>query len=261
MYVSTIDPTAFSFGPLSIRWYGLLFSFGFIIGYCIMQLFFKQKKYKTDDLDKLLVYIFVGTVIGARLAHCLIYEPDFYLSNPIEILKIWKGGLASHGGCLGVIIAVLIFLKKNKYNFLELADMLCVPTALVCSMIRIGNFCNAEILGKATNSDYGVIFARIGETFPRHPAQLYEAIAYFAIFVLLLSIYLFVKRRPNGLIFGLLFTLAFIARIAIEPFKVEQADYNTDSIFTVGQYLSLPFVVLGIVIIIISYKKYKKTGK
>ena len=160
MFISTLDPIAFSIGPLSIRWYGILFSFGFIIGYIIMQLFFKKKKYNTEDLDRLLVYVFIGTVIGARLAHCLIYEPDFYFAHPIEIIKIWEGGLASHGGTVGVILAVLYFMHKTKwkYNFLELADMICVPTALVCSMIRIGNFFNSEILGIPTNSDYGVVF-------------------------------------------------------------------------------------------------------
>ena len=261
MFISTLDPVAFSIGYFSIRWYGLLFSFGFIIGYCIMQMFFRQKQYKTEDLDRLLVYIFVGTVIGARLAHCLIYEPDFYLSHPAEIIKIWHGGLASHGGVVGVIIAVLLFLRKAKYRFFDLADMLCVPTALVCTMIRVGNFFNSEILGNPTYSDYGVIFARIGETFPRHPAQLYEAFAYFAIFLTLLGTYLFIKKRPEGLIFGLLFTLAFTARMAIEPFKVEQADYSTDSFLNVGQLLSIPFILFGIAIIVVASIKNKQTGK
>lgn len=263
MFISTLDPIAFSIGPLSIRWYGILFSFGFIIGYIIMQLFFKQKKYNTEDLDRLLVYVFIGTVIGARLAHCLIYEPDFYFAHPIEIIKIWEGGLASHGGTVGVILAVLYFMHKTKwkYNFLELADMICVPTALVCSMIRIGNFFNSEILGIPTNSDYGVVFLRLGESFPRHPAQLYEAAAYLAIFILLLAVYLYSKRRPNGLIFGLLFTLAFVARFAIEPFKEEQADYSTNEIFNVGQLLSIPFILLGIAIIVYSFIKNKKKNR
>ncbi len=261
MFINNLDPIAFSVGPLSIRWYGLFFSCGFILGYIIMQLFFKQKNFKTEDLDKLLVYIFAGTVIGARLAHCLIYEPDFYLSHPVEILKIWEGGLASHGGSLGVVIAVLIFLRKNKYRFLELGDMLCVPIALVCSLIRVGNFFNSEILGTPTNSDFGVIFVRLGETFPRHPAQLYEAVAYFAVFLILMALYLFVKNRPQGLIVGLLLTLTFTARMAIEPFKVEQADYSTNAIFNVGQLLSIPFILVGIAVIIYSFKKNSKLKK
>jgi prolipoprotein diacylglyceryl transferase len=226
-----------------------------------MQLFFKQKNYKTEDLDKLLVYIFAGTVIGARLAHCLIYEPDFYLSHPLEILKIWQGGLASHGGSLGVVVATLIFLRKNKYKFFELGDMLCVPIALVCSLIRIGNYFNSEILGNPTNADFGVIFVRLGETFPRHPAQLYEAAAYFTVFLILMALYLFVKNRPDGLLVGLLLTLTFTARMAIEPFKVEQADYSTNAIFNVGQLLSIPFIVVGIAVIIYAVKKNSKLKK
>jgi phosphatidylglycerol---prolipoprotein diacylglyceryl transferase len=125
-------------------------------------------------------------------------------------------------------------------------------------MIRVGNFFNSEILGTATNSDWGVIFVRLGETFPRHPAQLYEALAYFVIFLILMAIYVFVKKRPQGLIFGLLFTLAFTARMLIEPFKVEQADYSTDSILNVGQLLSIPFILFGIAIIIYAFIKDKK---
>lgn len=261
MFVSTLNPIAFSLGPLSIRWYGLLFSIGFIIGYCIMQYFFRRKNYKTEDLDRLLVYIFAGTVLGARLAHCFIYEPDFYLSHPSHIFMIWEGGLASHGGCLGVIIAVLLFLRKTSYRFLEIADMLCVPTALVCSMIRVGNFINSEILGVPTGSDtYGVIFAAIGDVVPRHPVQLYESAAYFSIFALLLCIYLFSRKRPQGLIFGLLFTLAFTARFVLEPFKVEQADYTTGSLMNVGQLLSIPFMLLGAGIIVYACVKNRKSN-
>ncbi|MGN0915960.1 MAG: prolipoprotein diacylglyceryl transferase [Succinivibrio sp.] len=256
MFISNLDPIAFTLGPVSIRWYGLLFSSGFIIGYFIMQLFFRKKGYKTEDLDRLLFYIFIGTIIGARLAHCLIYEPDYYLANPVKILEVWEGGLASHGGCLGVIIATLLFLRKCKYRFLELADMLSVPTALVCSMIRLGNFFNSEIVGNPTNSDFGVVFLRLGETFPRHPAQLYEASAYLLIFIVLLLVYKFSKKRPEGFVFGLFFTLAFTARILVEPFKVEQADY--ESFIKVGQLLSIPFVILGVGIIIYSLIKNRK---
>ncbi len=261
MFINNLDPIAFSIGPLSIRWYGLLFSFGFILGYIIMQIFFRQKNYKTEDLDKLLVYIFAGTVIGARLAHCLIYEPDFYLAHPVEIIKVWQGGLASHGGTIGVVIAIWIFLRKANYKFMELADMLCVPIALVCSLIRVGNFFNSEILGVPTHSDYGVIFARLGETIPRHPAQLYEAVAYFTIFILLLGLYVFYKKRPQGFLLGLLLTLVFSVRMVIERFKVEQADYSTNAIFNVGQLLSIPFILIGIAVIVYAIKKGSQKEK
>lgn len=253
IFISNLDPVFFSIGPITIRWYGVLFSLGFIIGYFIMQYMFRSLKYKTEDLDKLLVMIFIGTVIGARLGHCIFYEPDFYLSNPIEIFKIWKGGLASHGGTIGVLIMVYLFAKKNKYNLLQLLDMLSVPVALVSTLIRIGNFINSEIIGIETNTDYGVIFAKLGEIFPRHPVQLYESLAYFLTFIILGTIYFCIKRRPHGLIFGLLFVLVFGARIFIEPFKVEQADYSTGTIFTVGQYLSIPFIIVGFFVIFYAY--------
>ncbi len=139
--------------------------------------------------------------------------------------------------------------------------MLCVPIALVCSLIRIGNYFNSEILGNPTNADFGVIFVRLGETFPRHPAQLYEAAAYFTVFLILMALYLFVKNRPDGLLVGLLLTLTFTARMAIEPFKVEQADYSTNAIFNVGQLLSIPFIVVGIAVIIYAVKKNSKLKK
>ncbi len=256
MIVNTINPVAFSLGFVSVRWYGLMFSIGFVVGYIIMQFLFKRKGYKGDDLDKLLFYIFIGTVLGARLAHCLIYEPDYYLANPIEILKIWQGGLASHGGSIGVFIAIFVFLRKKNYSFFELTDMLCIPIALVCTLIRIGNYCNSEILGKFTESDYGVIFARLGENMPRHPVQLYESCSYFAIFIIISTIYFLYNKRPDGFILGLLLTLVFSFRMLIEPFKEEQADYNV-AVMNVGSLLSIPFVLAGLCIIVYSfYKKY-----
>jgi prolipoprotein diacylglyceryl transferase len=259
MITNTINPIALSFGAVSIRWYGLLFSCGFIMGYIIMQFLFKRKGYKGEDLDKLLFYIFLGTVIGARLAHCLIYEPDYYLSHPIDILKVWQGGLASHGGTVGVFLAIFLFLRNKKYRFFELTDMLCIPVALVCTLIRIGNYCNSEILGKFTHSDYGVVFARLGENMPRHPVQLYESLTYFMIFILLVCIYFYYKKRPEGFILGLLLTLVFTSRMLLEPFKEEQAQYTT-GFWNVGSLLSIPFVILGLAVIYYSFHKQNKTG-
>lgn len=265
MFISTLDPVVFSLGPVSVRWYGLLFSGGFIIGYLIMQLMFRARHYRTEDLDKLLWMLFAATLIGARLAHCLIYEPDYFLAHPLEILKIWKGGLASHGGTVGVLIALWWFCRRCGYRFLEMADMLSIPTALVCTLIRVGNFMNSEIVGVPTNSDYGVIFTALGETFPRHPAQLYEAACYFAIFIALALVYRFSRRRAEGTIFGAFVTWVFLSRFFIEFVKVEQADYATGSVLTVGQYLSLPFVLVGVGIMIcarvLAVKNKLKEGK
>ena len=208
------------------------------------------------DLDKLLTFLFIGTIIGARLGHCLIYEPQFYLSHPLEILKIWHGGLASHGGTLGVLLAIYLFTKSCNYRFLTIADMLCIPVALVSTFIRLGNFMNSEILGKYTDSPLGIVFARIGDAMPRYPAQLFEAFAYFIIFIILTLAYFYVKKRGPGFILGLLFILIFSARFIIEPFKVEQADYTTGIALNVGQLLSIPFIILGIILII--YSRHKR---
>ncbi|MCR5536822.1 MAG: prolipoprotein diacylglyceryl transferase [Succinivibrio sp.] len=255
MFVSTISPLAFALGPLEVRWYGVLFSGGFIIGYFMMQYFFRRKHYATADLDQLLVYLFIGTVIGARLGHCFFYEPDFYLSHPLEILKIWKGGLASHGGTIGVMLSIYLFVRKKKYGFLELADMLSIPIALVCVMIRLGNFCNAEILGIPSAGDYGVIFASLGEDFPRHPVQLYEAAAYLGTFMILLCCYLKIKTRGSGFITGELLVLVFLARMLIEPYKLEQADYDLGLGLNLGALLSIPFVLLGLYLMYRSFKR------
>lgn len=253
LFVSTVDPIAFTLGPLEIRWYGLLFSGGFVIGYFLMQLMFRRRKWNTEDLDRMLVCMFLGTIVGARLGHCLIYEPDYFLSHPVEILKIWKGGLASHGGALGVILVMAWFCKRCHYSFMELGDMMVIPTALVCCLIRLGNFMNSEIVGIPTSGDYGVIFTALGEDFPRHPAQLYEAACYLAIFLLLSALYALWKRRGSGTLFGLFILLVFLSRFLIEYVKVEQADYSTGSALTVGQYLSIPFIIAGAVIMLLAH--------
>ncbi len=185
------------------------------------------------------------------------YDPQFYLSNPLEIIKIWHGGLASHGGGIGLVISVLIFCKKYKLNFLPLADLLCIPTAFEGGMIRLGNFCNSEIYGKATNLNFGVIFERLGDSIPRHPVQLYESVSYFAISILLFILFKKFSQKLSGLILGLFLSLIFTVRILLESFKPEQASYVADSnssFFTVGQYLSIPFIVVGILLVFFAIK-------
>lgn len=255
------SPIALELGFIQLRWYGIFFSFGFILGYLLVRHFFKQKAYTLEALDKLLVYLFVGTLIGARLGHCLIYDPQFYLSNPLEILKIWHGGLASHGGAIGLVLAFYLFNRKyhKQYNYdtLCVIDMLTIPTAMVATLIRLGNFMNSEILGKYTNADYGVVFLRTGDLLPRHPAQLYEAFCYFIIFIALYCIYRFVKNLPKGMLLGILITSVFICRFFIEFVKEEQASYHLGVEFTVGQYLSIPFIIIGIILCIYFYKRAK----
>lgn len=249
-----VDPILFTIPVinLSLRWYGLFFAVGFLLGYYFANREFRNRNLNTDGLDKLLGYMIAGTLIGARLGHCLAYDPQFYLTHPVEILKIWQGGLASHGGGLGLIFTTLLYCKIYKYNFLNLADLLCIPTAFVGGMIRVGNFFNSEIYGKPTNADYGVIFDRI-DSIPRHPVQMYESLSYFLISVFLYCVYKYSQKRGSGFVLGLFFITVFSVRIVLEYFKPEQASYDmNNSVLTVGQYLSIPFVVAGLVLCILS---------
>lgn len=245
------DPVIFSISSISLRWYGVFFATGFLLGYCFTYINFKKRNLSTDKLDSLLFYMLAGTVIGARLGHCIFYDPQYYLNNPIEIIKIWNGGLASHGGGIGLIISTLIFCRINKFNFMNLADLLCIPTAFVGGMIRLGNFFNSEIYGNKTNGDYGIIFDRI-DSFARHPVQLYESVSYFVISIFLYILYQKYTKRGSGFILGMFLILVFIIRIFLEYFKPEQASYTTENSLTVGQYLSLPFIGAGILLCILS---------
>lgn len=252
------DPVIFHIGSLGIRWYSLMFIIGFTLGWYLFKWFFTREKLPTSLLDPLLMTLIVATIVGARLGHCLIYEPDYFLSHPVEILKIWKGGLASHGGALGVILVMAWFCKRCHYSFMELGDMMVIPTALVCCLIRLGNFMNSEIVGIPTHTDYGVVFTALGEDFPRHPAQLYECACYAAIFIGLLIFWLKTYKAPKraeGLIFGLFITLVFLSRFFVEFVKVEQADYSTGSALTVGQYLSIPFILAGIAVCVYALRR------
>ena len=232
-----------------IKWYGLFFVIGFLFGYKYVQ---KDLKPYTDDprgmIDSLIWYIIAGTIIGARLGHVLFYEPLSYLHNPLEILMVWKGGLASHGGTVGVFIALWLFTKRNpQLPFIKLLDFVAVPTALVAFFIRLGNFFNQEIIGTETSMPWGVIF---GNPFdgspivPRHPTQLYEGLAYLAIFFFLLW---YKRQNPApGKIIGWFFVLVFTSRFFLEYTKeVQPSPYNLEYV-QVGQWLSVPFVMLGV---------------
>ena len=254
-FVWNADPEIFSIGSLSLRWYGLLFVSGFLIGFYIMSWIFKQEGKDPADLDRWLFYIFGGAVIGARLGHCLFYDPAFYLANPLEILFIWKGGLASHGGTVGVLLGTWLFSRKREESALWLLDRLAIPTALASALIRLGNFFNSEILGVATDSKFGVIFARVSQV-PHHPAQLYESVSYLLTFIILFFIYSKYRTRTGeGLYLGIMMLGIFAARFFIEFIKPEYATYNIGINLNLGQLLSLPFIVLGIVMIILALRK------
>ncbi len=211
--------------------------------------------YRNEDkdiksLDSLFVLAVVGIIVGARLVHCLFYEPEYYLSNPVEILKIWKGGLASHGGGLGVLLATLYYCKKHKIGYLWIVDRLVIPTALFGFFVRTGNFFNSEIIGKQTDVAWAIVFERV-DLLPRHPAQLYEAFAYLAIFAALMILYKkFHKSLPAGTLMGTFLISTFVARFIVEFFKQRQASYNTDFLLSTGQALSIPFILVGIVLLV-----------
>jgi len=196
-----------------------------------------------------------GTVIGARLGHCLFYNPVYYLSNPIEIFKVWEGGLASHGAAIGILVAVYLFSKKKKkYPFLWIIDRIVIVVALAGTFIRLGNLFNSEIIGKPTDVSWAFIFTAIDDL-PRHPTQLYESIAYLIIFLILLFIYYkgFEKNR-SGLLFGLFLVLVFTFRFFVEFLKENQSGFEAGMTLNMGQLLSIPFVLIGIIFIIKSFK-------
>jgi len=260
----TGSPEILRIGNFAIRWYGLLFALGFIIGYQIMLYIFKKENKSIKDLESLVFYVILGTVIGARLGHCFFYEPDYYLQNPIEILMVWHGGLASHGGAIGVLLALWIFSRKHKkINLLWLLDRIVIPTALAATFIRIGNFFNHEIIGKPTDVPWAIVFnifqghQIVGTTPPVHPSQLYEAISYFLIFILLFYFYKRGILQDSGKPFGLFFVLVFTARFLIEFTKAPQADFEKYLPLSMGQILSIPFIVVGLYFIFRKNKQNK----
>ncbi|MFZ4399479.1 MAG: prolipoprotein diacylglyceryl transferase [Bacteroidales bacterium] len=257
-----VNPEIFHIGGLSVRWYGLLFAMGFYVGYLIMEKFFKKEGVPLPVLDKLAMYMIISTVIGARLGHCLFYESDYYLSNPIEILYIWHGGLASHGAAIGIIFALFLFSKTQKPDFWWVIDRIVIVTALAGLFIRTGNLMNSEIYGHATNLPWGFVFVRDDKLLiPRHPTQIYEALSYLALFFVLKWYYYKKDGMPNnGLLFGTFLIVLFSMRFAIEFLKESQVAFENSMPLNMGQLLSIPFIIAGIIIVILARKnklKYK----
>ncbi|HWP58878.1 MAG TPA: prolipoprotein diacylglyceryl transferase [Candidatus Acidoferrales bacterium] len=245
-FVWDVAPEIFTLGPFQPRWYGLLFAVGFVLGYEIMAQIYGREGRPLENLSSLLVHLILGTIIGARLGHVLFYQPLDYLARPWEILMIWHGGLASHGGFAGVLIAIYLYLRKYRdMTFTELADRLSVPSLLVSALIRVGNFFNSEILGTPSNLPWAVVFARV-DNIPRHPAMLYEAAAYFVIFCALYAAYWKTSLTEHpGRLFGASLVASFSARFLIELVKENQAPFEAALWLNMGQLLSIPFVLAG----------------
>ena len=262
-----ISPEIFTIGSLSIRYYSLLFGTGIMASFFLLSYYFKKENKNMELLEQIFMYIFFGIIIGARVGHCLFYEADYYLSHPLEIILPWRGsifgddfrftgfqGLASHGGALGILIAIIIISKKNKVPIYWILDKVALVIPLSAASIRIGNFFNSEILGKATDSSLGIVFVRV-DNIPRHPAQLYEALAYIIILLIVNFYYKYIQKVNtekkvigDGHIFGIMLSLVFIARIIIEYFKENQEAFEQGMILNMGQLLSIPFVLAGVYI-------------
>ncbi len=260
-FVWNIDPILLNLGFLKIRWYGLMFASAFMASFWVMQWVYKREGKDVEQLDQLLWYMAIGTIVGARLGHCLFYDPAYYLSHPLKILAIWEGGLASHGASIGIILSLYLYTKKYGDNFLWLLDRVAMASMAAASLIRIGNFFNSEIVGLPTQVPWAIIFARVDPQ-PRHPVQLYESLSYALIFVLLVWIYRKIgQKNINGLLFGVFAVTAFPVRFVLEFFKTRQASYNHDFWLTTGQMLSIPFFLMGVGFIVWSLQQYRKHGK
>ncbi|MBX3009351.1 MAG: prolipoprotein diacylglyceryl transferase [Melioribacteraceae bacterium] len=251
-----VSPDIFAIGPFVIRWYGLLFALSFMTGFQIMSVIFKKEQRSDTDLNDLVWYMILGTVLGARIGHCMFYNPAYYLNHPLEILQVWKGGLASHGAAIGIIIAILLFVsRRKKFTFLWLMDRIVITVALSGFFIRMGNLFNSEIIGKPTNAEWGFVFTAI-DNVPRHPAQLYEAIAYLLIFIFLIVIYLKkYQTLKNGYLFGIFLITVFGFRFFVEFIKENQTYFEEDLTLNMGQILSIPLIIYGIVLLFISNRK------
>ena len=245
-----VSPTIFSLGPISVRWYGLLFAMSFVVGYFIMLRIFRKENIPEPLLDQLSMYMLIATVVGARLGHVLFYEPASYLAHPLDILKIWQGGLASHGAAIGIIVALYLFSRKTRQPFFWVIDRIVIVVALSGFFIRTGNLFNSEIYGNLTNLPWGFIFERAGETLPRHPTQIYEGLCYLILFFFLLWYYYKKDGKPRpGFLFGVFLIVVFGFRFIVEFIKEPQVEFEIAMTLNMGQLLSIPLVIAGIIIL------------
>ena len=255
------DEVMFHLGHFGVRWYSMCWLIGLLLGYLLMKKIYKDEKIPDEKFDPLFIYIFVSVLIGARLGHCLFYQPDYFLSSgkhfiemllPIHFLDngLWKftgyEGLASHGGVIGMIIAIFIYSYRNKVGVWTVLDNMGVCSCVTATFIRLGNLMNSEIIGKVTDVPWAFIFEKVDQ-YPRHPGQLYEAISYAIFFVIIYALY---KKHPEkvgtGFFVGLCLTLVFTARFLIEFTKYIQEPFEAGLPLDMGQILSIPLIIIGI---------------
>lgn len=251
------DVVAFHLGHFAVRWYSLCWCIGLLSVYLLMHRMFREQKLTEEQFDPMFIYCFVGILVGARLGHCLFYEPEYFLAHPLEMfLPVKFGadgswhftgyeGLASHGGTIGIILALYFFARKVGLTYLHVLDDVAIVTPITAMFIRLGNLMNSEIIGRPTDVPWAFVFERV-DMLPRHPGQLYEAICYALIFLIHWTCY---RRWPEkvgtGFFFGLCIFLIFFSRIFIEYTKENQVGFEDGMFFNMGQLLSVPFVLLG----------------
>lgn len=232
-----------------VRWYGLSWALGFMGCHFVMNRIYRTEGRTEKQLDSLTLYIVIATILGARIGHCLFYDFDYYSSHPLDILKIYEGGLASHGGAIGILTGMWLYCRKTKEDWLWLFDRLVVVVPFASLMIRFGNLMNSEIVGRPTNVSWGFIFTQIDNQ-PRHPTQIYEAVYY--LFLFLLFYWLWKHKRDmfgKGFSFGLFCVLMFSFRFMMEFLKENQESFENTMPINMGQILSIPFVLTGIYMI------------
>ena len=255
------DLEIFRIGNFAIRWYSTCWLIGLALAYFIVKWLYNDQKVKDAYFDPLFMYCFLGILIGARLGHCLFYQPEYFLSSWTHVVEMflpihqmadgsWKftgyEGLASHGGTIGLMVALYLYYRKTGMNLWHVLDDIAIATPITACFIRLGNLMNSEIIGTPTNVPWAFIFERVDMT-PRHPGQLYEAIAYFFFFFVMLHFYKRTSKKVGtGFYFGLCLTLIFTFRFFIEYTKDIQVDFESSMIFNMGQLLSIPFIILGI---------------
>jgi prolipoprotein diacylglyceryl transferase len=270
-----VNPVIVRLGFFSLRYYSVLFAGGILFSYIFLQKIFRNSGVSEEVFGKLALYIIIGTVAGARLGHCLFYEPGYFVAHPLEIMLPWQGmpwtknfrftgyqGLASHGGALGIFIAAFLFARKHHFKLLWILDRLCLAVPAAGAMVRLGNLMNSEIIGSRAKVPWAFIFEQV-DRIPRHPSQLYEALLYLSLFFVLYRLYKQSKSQGiDGILFGWFLTGLFLIRFFVEFFKANQEPFESKLPLDMGQLLSIPFIIAGIILLYrkLKLKSRKRTG-
>lgn len=246
-----VNPIFFSIGDFKVAYYGLTWAAAFLMGIWLFGKMSKNEHFDPRMVDSAFIIMFLSTLIGARLGHCFFYDPLYYFSHPLDVLNIREGGLASHGAAVGLLIGIWIFTHKWKVPYVWMLDRIGIVVAIGGAFIRFGNLLNSEIYGTATSLPWGFVFVRDGQTLAMHPTQIYEALAYLVIFAVLCHMY-WRTKLPNrrGVMFGSFLIMLFGVRFLIESIKQVQVDFEASMVLNMGQWLSVPFIVAGVIILI-----------